>query len=133
MRGHKKSQHEKNVLICEECGSEFRLKQYYDKHLTLHTGEKKIPCRFEGCGKKFRQYTSRKNCEAKHKGEKKYKCDLCPKLFMRVNNLKIHKKRHLGKKDHSCKTCGRAFVEPAGARKCKHSVHSEQKSVTTNS
>ena len=29
-------------------------------------------------------------------------------------------KRHNGIKEHSCATCGKAFVEPAGARKCKH-------------
>ena len=121
MRSHISSKHSKTMFICEECGKEFRLKQQYNTHLTFHTGEKKIPCRAIGCQKMFRTYNTRTNCEIKHKGIKNYKCDLCPKLFLRRSNLKLHIKRHKGIKNYTCATCGRAFVEPAGARLCKHS------------
>ena len=122
MRSHINSRHSKTIFICEECGKEFKLKQQYDRHLTLHTGELKIPCRDVGCQKMFRNYNARRDCERMHKGIKTFKCDLCSKLFMRSNTMKIHIKRHKGRKDFTCVTCGRAFVEPAGARKCKHSV-----------
>ena len=42
-------------------------------------------------------------------------------MFMKKTSLSVHVKRHEGKKDHQCAVCGKAFVEPAGARNCKHS------------
>ena len=121
LRGHTLARHSNAVFICEECGTEFKLKQQYKNHLTLHTGERKIPCRAIGCRKMFRSYNARSNCETAHKGIKNFKCKLCSKLFLRRNSFKLHTKRHEGIKNHTCATCGRAFVEPAGARKCKHS------------
>ena len=105
---------------CDQCSTDFKSKGQLRQHMTIHTGVKKYKCK-EGCDKQFRIWGARKDHERLHKGIKEFQCSKCPKMFMRSSTLGIHIKRHEGRKDHVCTVCGWAYVEPSGAKNCKHS------------
>jgi len=46
-----------------------------------------------------------------HTGEKRFKCDYCPKRFVQKANLRQHLRVHTGEKPFSCKICGRRFAQ----------------------
>ena len=129
-------------VVCPICGHKCNNKYYLKRHLMKHTGERPYKCEFEGCGKGFFDSQTLQNHRKIHLDIKEYQCSLCPKAFRQRSALVIHMKRHngVGKdldyfffivsllsdtvssqiKEHHCKECGKAFVEPAGARNCKH-------------
>ena len=122
LTNHKRNKHgTKQVTICTECLKTFGNKYILKEHMKTHTDERNIECRQEGCDKKFKTHEVRKRHEDMHNDVKENQCELCPKLFRKKFQLALHMKRHNGVKDHLCVTCGREFVEPAGARNCKHS------------
>ena len=122
LTNHKRNKHStEQVRICAECQKTFGNKYILKEHMKTHTDERNVGCRQEGCGKKFKTHEVRKRHEDVHNDVKENQCQLCPKLFREKFQLALHMKRHNGVKDHLCVTCGREFVEPAGARNCKHS------------
>ena len=128
LKAHETAKHTNQSFICEKCGKEFRLRQGYTNHMTLHTGTKPHRCR-EGCDKQFRNYNNRAEHERKHRGIKTFVCKYCGKTFMKKDSLRVHVRRHEGRREHRCATCGRGFVEPAGARRCRHSQAHNHTSV----
>ena len=121
------------TYIASRCSNKYYLK----RHIVRHTAERQFKCPFEGCGKSFFDQHVLKSHEKIHLDIKDYQCPMCPKQFRQSQQLKVHVKRHQGVsllylhkiiflyllfqiKEHHCVECGKAFVEPAGARKCKH-------------
>lgn len=60
---------------------------------TQHLKIKRFECEYPGCGRKFKkkQHMSL-HWEAKHSGERKYRCDLCHFKFKHNKHLKRHEK-----------------------------------------
>ena len=84
------------------------MKQYLDKHIRSHTGEKLFTC--IECNKSFSQ-KSYLNTHIRiiHNGERTFKCDLCEKTFARKNTLEAHYASHSTDKPYQCKFCDKSF------------------------
>ncbi|NXR61724.1 ZN652 protein, partial [Rhadina sibilatrix] len=79
------------VFMCQWCGKDFNMKQYFDEHMKTHTGEKPYIC--EICGKSFTSRPNMKRHRRTHTGEKPYPCDVCGQRFRFSNMLKAHKEK----------------------------------------
>lgn len=47
--------------------------------------------------------------QKKFRAEKRFKCDVCNKLFTRKYHLKIHHRVHTGEKPYTCDVCSKGF------------------------
>jgi len=119
LRNHTLSKHTDRSnaehFICNYCGQDFLKKAYLDRHIMLHTGEKKYKC--EVCPKSFRLETSFKDHMNMHNGIKNHQCPLCEKRFTQRQQMTMHLRRHTGDKRHKCEICEQAFIEPSSLRK----------------
>ncbi|NXB92138.1 ZN652 protein, partial [Vidua chalybeata] len=83
--------HPLRFFMCQWCGKDFNMKQYFDEHMKTHTGEKPYIC--EICGKSFTSRPNMKRHRRTHTGEKPYPCDVCGQRFRFSNMLKAHKEK----------------------------------------
>ncbi|NXK63014.1 ZN652 protein, partial [Sylvietta virens] len=86
-----KISHSLGQFMCQWCGKDFNMKQYFDEHMKTHTGEKPYIC--EICGKSFTSRPNMKRHRRTHTGEKPYPCDVCGQRFRFSNMLKAHKEK----------------------------------------
>ncbi|XP_026482417.1 zinc finger protein 43-like [Ctenocephalides felis] len=64
----------------------------------------------EICGKRFRSSYDLKTHSAVHTTQRPYKCNECPKGFIRSSQLKAHMKDHIYReRKHLCTICGKGF------------------------
>ncbi|XP_063867881.1 uncharacterized protein LOC135104410 isoform X1 [Scylla paramamosain] len=68
-----------------------------------------LPFRCEFCGRLFKHKRSRDRHVKLHTGDKKYKCCHCEAAFSRSDHLKIHKKTHDTQKPYQCSVCNRGY------------------------
>ncbi|KAK2090037.1 hypothetical protein P7K49_031293 [Saguinus oedipus] len=105
-------------FMCQWCGKDFNMKQYFDEHMKTHTGAGpgRAPARdarhgrphpfsrpglslpilpriCEICGKSFTSRPNMKRHRRTHTGEKPYPCDVCGQRFRFSNMLKAHKEK----------------------------------------
>ncbi|KAF3703623.1 Zinc finger protein 652-A [Channa argus] len=86
-------------FMCQWCGKDFNMKQYFDEHMKTHTafyvlsaaGEKPYIC--EICGKSFTSRPNMKRHRRTHTGEKPYPCEVCGQRFRFSNMLKAHREK----------------------------------------
>jgi len=101
-------------FMCSFCGQDFLKKAYLDRHILLHTGEKKYKC--DVCPKSFRLETSFRDHMNMHNGIKNHQCPHCGKRFTQRQQMTMHVRRHTGDKRHKCNMCDLAFIEPRSLR-----------------
>ncbi|XP_067632879.1 uncharacterized protein [Eurosta solidaginis] len=109
LRGHQNRNHMEKVHKCEFCERSFAVLPDLKHHMEMHTGHKPFIC--ELCGKAFRTKTRmgyHKN--AIHIKLRAFKCNMCPKDFLKARDLKDHIKSHLNIRDKICETCGKGFT-----------------------
>ncbi|WPH00181.1 Hypothetical protein R9X50_00300400 [Acrodontium crateriforme] len=84
----------------------YEIQQYIGE---LSETDKKYPCLWEGCGKKFGRKENVRAHVQTHLGDRQFKCNLCDKTFVRQHDLKRHIAIHSSERPHSC-ICGQSFA-----------------------
>ena len=92
---------------CATCKKTFKTRSCLERHVKIHTNEKKHFC--DTCGKGFARRDVLRRHIRMHTGEKPYKCELCGKRFTDSGNLACHSKTHIEVRPHLCLTCGKSF------------------------
>lgn len=104
---HVKRVHETMPAIkCPHCGRFFSERSNFNRHLSIHTGERKFVC--ELCGASFNQWSSLYTHKFSHT-DTKYNCSLCPKVYNTPKSLGVHMRRHFDTNVYVCDTCGKQF------------------------
>ncbi|XP_073421220.1 uncharacterized protein [Dendrobates tinctorius] len=75
---------------------------------TSQKGNKRFQC--SECGKLFTKSSGLFAHRRIHTGEKPYSCSKCGKCFTRKSGLYQHERSHTGKKPYSCSVCGKCFT-----------------------
>nr|XP_056714130.1 zinc finger protein 436-like [Euleptes europaea] len=97
----------KGQIQCPVCGKCFNIQSKFNRHWTVHTGEKPFTC--SECGKSFRQKDKLTTHQRIHTGEKPYLCMQCGRGFSSNSHLTLHKRIHTGEKPYKCPQCGKNF------------------------
>ena len=132
MKTHKKSEGYK----CEICEKEFSRPDYLKKHVKIsHEKECKYPIKHDKqicniCNKKITQLKN--HFKTIHEGQKKFKCDVCKKLFSSKNNLEIHVKRVHEEKIYlrCCQFCNARYSSYQSLETHIEFVHKDTKIIT---
>lgn len=86
------------LFECDKCDKKFTTKFSLNRHLFIHTNEKKFKCRF--CTKSFALYQYLREHECIHTNEKPYVCGVngCEERFRQRGKLSLHRRKHRGYK-----------------------------------
>ncbi|XP_061663703.1 zinc finger protein OZF-like [Syngnathoides biaculeatus] len=99
---------EKKPLACSVCGQSFTWKEDLEIHTTTHTGGKPFFCLV--CGQRFTRKGNLKIHTRIHTGERPFSCSDCGKRFSEKGTLKVHTRTHTGEKPFFCSVCGQRFT-----------------------
>ncbi|XP_004922303.3 zinc finger protein 271 isoform X1 [Bombyx mori] len=106
-------------VTCEQCGIELKDLRLYSQHFRRAHPDKnrtkypamKTPCMCEQCGRIFQSMALLKDHMWVHTGEKRFKCDRCPKSFTQKTNLVFHLRVHSATRpSYECPLCGKHFA-----------------------
>lgn len=139
LRVHKTVRHFKNGSFgCHICGRKFALNRDLQRHMPLHTNERKFICQYCGlqckqpghltkhlrthtevmnwrcdcCFKNFRvQADLKEHCFKEHADikDKNLKCSVCQEKLKLPNSVYLHSLRHSGVREFSCEVCKATF------------------------
>ncbi|XP_062562678.1 zinc finger protein 91-like isoform X2 [Armigeres subalbatus] len=125
-----KERKKRGVFPCTKCEQVFRTEHQLTLHINRHLGVRTVPCRREGCNKKFFDTTHRHAHEIGCGKEVKIMCTVCGAIFRSMSALRTHMASH-GELKFFCKICDKGFFRKA--KLDKHaSVHSEQRNFECN-
>lgn len=68
-----------------------------------------MPFRCDYCQRLFKHKRSRDRHVKLHTGDRKYRCTQCESAFSRSDHLKIHMKTHDNGKPYQCAVCNRGY------------------------
>ncbi|XP_053205283.1 zinc finger protein 423 homolog [Panonychus citri] len=91
-----------------------------------------MPFRCEYCQRTFKHKRSRDRHIKIHTGDRRYKCNNCDSAFSRSDHLKIHMKTHDHMKPHQCTTCNRGYSTAAALTSHKQNCKRLQNGLTVN-
>jgi KRAB domain-containing zinc finger protein len=101
--------HGEMTYVCDICNKRFAKSRNLRQHITIHS-KKTFVCRFQDCGKQFKQLQHLKLHIRKHTGVRPYECKICNKPFKQSANLSYHIRIH-SKETFVCifRDCGKQF------------------------
>ncbi|XP_058118289.1 zinc finger and BTB domain-containing protein 24-like [Anopheles ziemanni] len=111
-----KDKKEKVEKICHVCGKIFKSARSLNKHLAIHSDEKKYVCQI--CDKSFAGKRYLRNHLDVHSDSKRHECVTCGKKFMTSISLRNHRETH--KPNYlrqQCMICPKRFAHPYRLRK----------------
>lgn len=99
---HKKIHSKVLDYTCHMCGKQFKHKQSYLKHQTVHEAGS-FSCSI--CKKVVKSKDTLKSHMKRHYNIKNYSCDICGAMFVTCGELINHKKKHGPVKIFQCNLC----------------------------
>ena len=94
---------------CNECGRVFPREDVFNRHMRIHTGDRRFNC--ELCGKSFvHRYYLTEHMQI-HTGDRRFNCEVCGKSFTQRYRLTEHMRIHTGDKTFVCTECQRRFSQ----------------------
>lgn len=118
LEGHEQSDCGRSPSFeCAVCGKFLANKATLNKHMMIHTDERRFACKF--CDKRFRDKIKlTTHTRYRHSGERPHKCPYCEKCFVDLSTMKIHTIVHTGIKRYVCYGCGERY--PTNSALHKH-------------
>ena len=117
----------KAPLQCHLCNTKkvFSRRSNLNRHLFLHTGERKHLC--SHCGKAFANSTDlKKHVERVHIRQGRYRCTMCFKSYCSLADYKRHIMSHTGEKPFACTLCPKAFNHKGSLEK-HYMIHRDER------
>ncbi|XP_058830042.1 zinc finger protein 26-like [Topomyia yanbarensis] len=106
---HTKNHFADRRYTCSMCPKAFIQKSDLVIHIRSHTDERPFACTVDGCDKRFRTTSHRRDHMSTHALEKNFQCDICQKYFKAERILQGHLRLHSGYKPFECEHCGKSF------------------------
>lgn len=111
--------------ICVACKKEFPNQESLASHFKIHKEESlEFPCNL--CTKVFFKLNQLTRHSRTHPENKTHKCNICQKLFAQGSHLIDHLNRHKGVRPHVCTVCNKAFQQ-SSTLKDHMRTHSDEK------
>ena len=97
-------------------------------HILHHTTERAYRCAYDNCEKAFKTQHDLAIHLHNHIVQKRLECNVCKKLFSRMDYLRKHQRIHTNTRPYECpeKDCGKRFIL-AGHLKSHLMSHSEER------
>ena len=116
---------------CDECGRVFPRKDSLNRHMLIHTCDRRFKC--EVCGKSFIQSYQLTEHMRIHTGDRRFKCEVCGKSFIKSYQLADHMRTHTGDKPFVCTECQRRFADKSNLKRHMMTRCKGASTVTTHS
>lgn len=118
LKRHRKTVHKgMNTFLCKLCSKGFAKAPQRDRHMIVHTKEKKFQCNI--CNKQFTQRCGLVgHNQTHHQITVSYDCKVCSKSFRKRFELRRHiKKAHYTPEVfYPCLVCSKSFKYPSGLK-----------------
>ncbi|XP_053676901.1 zinc finger and SCAN domain-containing protein 12-like [Anopheles nili] len=109
---HLRKEHDKNILVCEQCDAVFYRSATYNEHMDQHKQEEAMEFKCVVCNEKFSSLRALRVHGKTHSSSstKPWVCKICDKEYMSKAFLDIHMNKHSGIRPHKCTVCSKDFT-----------------------
>ncbi|KAM7362406.1 uncharacterized protein ACRADG_013115 isoform 1-T5 [Cochliomyia hominivorax] len=109
MKAHMATHTTETQYDCAICNKSFSTKWNLKIHSWVHANRTAKPFKCEHCPKAFVREVDFKNHMNSHKQIKPYTCEVCGCKFIRKYNYMRHRREHHGNKKYTCDLCKKSF------------------------